>query len=210
MDIRSLCLGALMAGDASGYEIRKMFEDGIFSYFQMASLGSIYPALTKLGQDGLVTFTAQEQENRPDKKVYSLTPEGRRTFLRTLFQTRPGEDRYRSDILFLLSFAHELPVELCEALIDEYAARQEAMLERIHDAPSATVATATTAATPPNTNEAAGQTDAPADDAALCQGAGCDFISGLGEAVCQATLDFIRNNKEPFLTELRNRRSRPS
>ncbi|WP_252509793.1 PadR family transcriptional regulator [Thalassospira sp. TSL5-1] len=178
-----------MAGDASGYEIRKMFEDGIFSYFQMASLGSIYPALTKLGQEGLVTFTAQEQENRPDKKVYSLTPEGRRTFLRTLFQTRPGEDRYRSDILFLLSFAHELPVELCEALIDEYAARQETILDRIQEACPATA---------PN---------APANAENPCQRAGRDFIGGLGEAVCKATLDFISKNKEPFLDELRNRHS---
>ncbi|WP_114087881.1 PadR family transcriptional regulator [Thalassospira profundimaris] len=190
MDIRSLCLGALMAGDASGYEIRKMFEEGIFSYFQMASLGSIYPALTKLGQEGLVTFTAQEQENRPDKKVYSLTPEGRRTFLRTLFQTRPGEDRYRSDILFLLSFAHELPVELCEALIDEYSSRQEVMLEHIREAKC-----------PTKSGPGPENTENP------CQMAGPDFIGGLGEAVCKATLDFIDKNKESFLTELRNRRA---
>ncbi|PKR53139.1 PadR family transcriptional regulator [Thalassospira marina] len=200
MDIRSLCLGALMAGDASGYEIRKMFEEGVFSFFQMASLGSIYPALTKLSQEGLVTFTEQEQENRPDKKVYRLTPEGRRTFLRTLFQTRPGEDRYRSDILFLLSFAHELPVELCEALIDEYAARQEVMLDRITEADGqfnkdTDTNTNTDTKTDPDTSKSA------------CQ-AGCDFIGGLGEAVCRATLDFISKNKKPFLAELRKRRSR--
>jgi DNA-binding PadR family transcriptional regulator len=181
MDMRSLCLGALMAGDASGYEIRKMFEEGEFSFFQMASLGSIYPALTKLSQDGLVTFTEQEQENRPDKKVYHLTPEGRRRFLRTLFQTQPGEDRYRSDILFMLSFADELPVELCEALIDEYATRQEVMLERILSS----------------------QKDA--DNTA-----GCVFLNGLGDAICRTTLDFIVKNKQPFLADIRKRRSRAS
>ncbi|WP_417844651.1 PadR family transcriptional regulator [Thalassospira sp.] len=191
MDIRSLCLGALMAGDASGYEIRKMFEDGVFSFFQMASLGSIYPALTKLSQDGLVTFTEQEQENRPDKKVYRLTAEGRRSFLRTLFQTRPGEDRYRSDILFMLSFADELPVELCEALIDEYAARQELMLDRI-SSPDKHAKTCP---------------DATENDAAH-HDAGCEFISGLGDAVCRATLDFIAKNKQPFLADIRKRRSR--
>ncbi|MEQ5776972.1 MULTISPECIES: PadR family transcriptional regulator [unclassified Thalassospira] len=191
MDIRSLCLGALMAGDASGYEIRKMFEDGVFSFFQMASLGSIYPALTKLSQDGLVTFTEQEQENRPDKKVYRLTAEGRRSFLRTLFQTRPGEDRYRSDILFMLSFADELPVELCEALIDEYAARQELMLDRISSPDK----------------HAKTSPDATENDAAH-HDAGCEFISGLGDAVCRATLDFIAKNKQPFLADIRKRRSR--
>ena len=191
MDIRSLCLGALMAGDASGYEIRKMFEDGVFSFFQMASLGSIYPALTKLSQDGLVTFTEQEQENRPDKKVYRLTAEGRRSFLRTLFQTRPGEDRYRSDILFMLSFADELPVEFCEALIDEYAARQALMLDRISSPDK----------------HAKTSPDATENDAAH-HDAGCEFISGLGDAVCRATLDFIAKNKQPFLADIRKRRSR--
>ncbi|OSQ39742.1 PadR family transcriptional regulator [Thalassospira mesophila] len=190
MDIRSLCLGALMAGDASGYEIRKMFEDGVFSYFQMASLGSIYPALTKLSQDGMVTFTEQEQENRPDKKVYRLTPEGRRTFLRTLFQTRPGEDRYRSDILFMLSFADELPVELCEALIDEYAVRHESMLDRISPAKNQ-----------PSLPENSSEKNTPDDPA-------CAFVSGLGDAVCRATLDFIDKNKDSFLRELRERRLR--
>ena len=39
MDIRTLCLGILTWGDASGYEIKKIFEDRL-SYFYEASYGS--------------------------------------------------------------------------------------------------------------------------------------------------------------------------
>ncbi len=194
MDVRTLCLGALMGGEATGYEIRKMFEDGTFSHFQIASLGSIYPALTKLTQDGLVTFVEHEQENRPDKKIYQLTQEGRRAFLRTLLQTRPAEDRYRSDILFMLTFAEEMPVELTEALIDEFAARHEIMRAQID---------------PDNKDKTAPPTSYGRDEDGTAK-PGCCFVAGLGQAMCEATLKFIRENKQSLLDELRNRKARKS
>ena len=192
MDVRTLCLGALMGGEATGYEIRKMFEDGTFSHFQIASLGSIYPALTKLTQDGLVTFVEHEQENRPDKKVYQLTQEGRRTFLRTLLQTRPAEDRYRSDILFMLTFAEEMPIELTEALIDEFAARHELMSHQID----------------PDNEDKQGSPSTYGRDQNGNPKPGCCFVAGLGQAMCDATLKFIRENKQGLLDELRNFKAR--
>ena len=43
MNVRTLCLGVLSAGEASGYEIKKEIEEGLFSHFIEASYGSIYP-----------------------------------------------------------------------------------------------------------------------------------------------------------------------
>ena len=40
MDVKTLCLGVLTLGDASGYEIRKQFEEGPFAHFFGASYGS--------------------------------------------------------------------------------------------------------------------------------------------------------------------------
>jgi DNA-binding PadR family transcriptional regulator len=190
MDVRTLCLGALMGGEATGYEIRKMFDDGAFSHFQIASLGSIYPALTKLSQDGLVTFVEREQENRPDKKVYQLTSEGRRSFLRTLLQTRPGEDRYRSDILFMLTFAEELPVELTEALVDEFAARHEIMDHRLDD-DIGEIKRDETASDEKNATGECAMTP------------GCRFVAGLGRAMCRATLEYISQNKDGLIEDLK-------
>ena len=48
MNVRTLCLGILSVGEASGYEIKKDIEEGMFSHFIDASFGSIYPALTQL------------------------------------------------------------------------------------------------------------------------------------------------------------------
>ncbi|HYM31795.1 MAG TPA: PadR family transcriptional regulator [Candidatus Cybelea sp.] len=117
MDIKTLCLGLLTFGDASGYEIKKSFE-GELRHFYEASFGSIYPALMRLTKDGLVTCTEQAQVNRPDKKVYRITPAGRMAFLDAL-QQKPPHDRARSDFMAILMFADLLPARHVSDLVDE-------------------------------------------------------------------------------------------
>jgi PadR family transcriptional regulator AphA len=55
MDVRTICLGILTRGDATGYEIKKLFEDDGYQHFVEASFGSIYPALNRLTEEGLVS-----------------------------------------------------------------------------------------------------------------------------------------------------------
>jgi hypothetical protein len=55
MNVRTLCLGILAQHDASGYEIKKAVEEGLFAHFIDASYGSIYPALTQMLGDGHVS-----------------------------------------------------------------------------------------------------------------------------------------------------------
>jgi len=107
MDSKTLCLGALMLGDASGYEIKKTFEDGPFSFFHQTSFGSIYPSLGKLTEQGHVTCDEHEQDGRPDKKVYSLTDSGRAAFIKAL-TVKPKHDRIRSESMYMLFFAQLL------------------------------------------------------------------------------------------------------
>jgi DNA-binding PadR family transcriptional regulator len=121
MDAKTLCLGALQFGDASGYEIKKMFEDGLLGYLHEASFGSIYPALTRLEQEGLATATSMAQEKRPDKKVYRLTAAGREALV-TALKTPPAPDKMRSDFLFTLVLGHMLPPSHLRRLVDERVA----------------------------------------------------------------------------------------
>jgi len=132
MDVRTICLGILTRGDATGYEIKKLFEEGAYSHFLEASFGSIYPALTRLTEEGLVSCRAETQEKRPDRKVYSITQAGRRAFIDALSGPMP-EDKYRSPFLFAMLFAHQLPPEHVHALIDQRIAETEAMLRHLDD-----------------------------------------------------------------------------
>ena len=117
MDIKTLCLGVLTQGEASGYDIKKHFEC-VFSHFYVAGFGSIYPALAELARDGLVECREEPQPNRPDRKVYALTPAGREQFLKALVTT-PPRHRIRSEFFVLLHFAHLLPAERLNEVLDE-------------------------------------------------------------------------------------------
>lgn len=131
MDTRTLCLGVLNRGDASGYEIKKSFEEGPLAHIHEASFGSIYPALTRLAEDGLVEFEAQPQDKRPDKKLYSITASGRAELEHTL-ERDPAPDHVRSDFLFILFFAHLLPVATLRRLIDGRIALYKDILARMN------------------------------------------------------------------------------
>ncbi|MDA1089935.1 MAG: PadR family transcriptional regulator [Proteobacteria bacterium] len=121
MDSKTLCLGALILGDASGYEIKKLFEEGPFSYFHQTSFGSIYPALGKLTEEGLVTCDEFEQDGRPDKKVYSLTDAGRAAF-KTALRGTPARDKIRSESLYMLFFADLMESDHLRDVYDGYLA----------------------------------------------------------------------------------------
>jgi PadR family transcriptional regulator, regulatory protein AphA len=130
MDVRTICLGILTRGDATGYEIKKLFEDGRYSYFVEASFGSIYPALSRLTDDGLVSVRAEAGVRRPDRKVYSITEEGRRAFVSSLNSPLP-DDRFRSPFLFAMMFADFLHGGRVSAMIDTYIAETESKLAQI-------------------------------------------------------------------------------
>jgi DNA-binding PadR family transcriptional regulator len=110
MDVKTLCLGVLVLGDASGYEIKKHFEEGPFSYFHAAGFGSIYPALGALLAEGLVACREVAQDGRPAKKIYSITESGRRAFRRELGKS-PNPDSYRSEALFMMFFGDLLDAD---------------------------------------------------------------------------------------------------
>ena len=130
MDAKTLCLGVLAGGDASGYEIKKAFEEGPFAHIHPTSFGSIYPALAKLTDEGLVSCTELAQDKRPDKKVYAMTESGRGALVTELMEP-PAPDRARSDLLFILFLAHLLPRDWVAELIDQRIAWYEESLERM-------------------------------------------------------------------------------
>lgn len=116
MDAQTLCLGALCLGDASGYEIRKLYEDGPLSHLYAPSFGAIYPALAKLLERHYATVETQSQESRPDKKVYRITETGRAAFKAAIAAPKQP-DMFRSEHLYALYFSPMLSrAEIAEVL----------------------------------------------------------------------------------------------
>ncbi|PXA88386.1 PadR family transcriptional regulator [Nostoc sp. 3335mG] len=130
MNVRTLCLSVLYEGDATGYDIRRMCTEGEFAYFIEASFGSIYPALAKLEEDGLVTSRTVPQDGKPARKVYSITDAGREAFTGEL--TAPlGDDVFRSPFLLLARFVSILPQDVVADRVEEHLDRLRAGREKL-------------------------------------------------------------------------------
>jgi len=129
MDVKNLCLGVLTLGDATGYDIKKTFEQS-FRHFFSAGYGSIYPALAELHKNGLVECREQAQEKLPDKKIYSITEAGQEAFVTALSRTAPRH-KVRSPFLVLMYFAQMLPPDRLRDVLEERLVEVESMLETI-------------------------------------------------------------------------------
>lgn len=181
MDVKTLCLAVLFQREATGYEIKKAFEEGPFAHFQRATFGSIYPALSKLLAEGLAEAEAREQDGRPDKKVYRLTPAGHAAFRRALEQA-PEPDHLRSDMLFLLYFARELAAERVAGLIDGYIASYREQADRIAGCRAERLASG-------------GDIDP-----------GRWLVSGFGVEVYRAAADYLTRNRDALVAGLARER----
>jgi DNA-binding PadR family transcriptional regulator len=75
-------LGILMASPAPlhGYLIKQSIEGSYGGRYFKLSNSSMYPRLAKLESDGYIEGRKEQQENVPDKKVYSITEAGKRRF----------------------------------------------------------------------------------------------------------------------------------
>ena len=116
MDVKTVCLGMLTDGEASGYDLKKQFESS-FGHFFAAGYGSIYPALSALAEQGLVSCEEIPQEGKPDRKVYAITTEGRDFLLDALQNTSPCH-KVRSEFLAMMCFAHLMRPGDVEAVLD--------------------------------------------------------------------------------------------
>jgi PadR family transcriptional regulator AphA len=148
MNVRTLCLGILAQQDASGYEIKKAVEEGLFAHFIDASYGSIYPALTQMLADGHVSVSEDNQPGKPPKKVYSITETGR-VALRKALHVTPKQDKYKSQFLFQALFKADLAPDHLEHVFEEqlaYLRRELAQVEDCSSKPSPDRATSSSMA----------------------------------------------------------------
>ena len=130
MNVKTLCLGILHMGDATGYEINKLASTGPFCHFINASYGSIYPALLKLTDDGHLTWREETEPGNPSRKIYSITESGREE-LRTSLRERPNPDLQKSEFLFLTLFPDLADSGHLSRAVDEQIARLTAEIEML-------------------------------------------------------------------------------
>lgn len=116
MDIKTLCLGILTSGEATGYDLKKHFE-GTFSHFYTAGYGSIYPALADLAESGMVTCTEVTEQGKPAKKVYRITDLGLESFKKALGGNDCPCHKVKSEFLAMMYFAQLMDPQQVSGLL---------------------------------------------------------------------------------------------
>ncbi|WP_210503180.1 PadR family transcriptional regulator [Nocardioides xinjiangensis] len=96
MPLEHALLVALSERSASGLELTRRFEKSL-GFFWHATHQQIYRVLGRMEADGWVSVEVVEQEGRPDKRVHTPSPEGRRVLAEWLATPIPPET-FRSEL----------------------------------------------------------------------------------------------------------------
>jgi len=109
LSTRLVLLGLLRERPLHGYELKQIIEEEMGDWTSIA-FGSIYFALKKMSQEGLIEKVATEQEgNRPSRSIYQITPEGQAAFLSLLREVWGHLERQYFQIDIGLGFIDALP-----------------------------------------------------------------------------------------------------
>ncbi len=176
MDVKTVCLGMLTDGEASGYDLKKHFESS-FGHFFAAGFGSIYPALASLAEKELVSCKCVPQDGKPDRKVYEITSDGRAFLLKALENPAPSH-KIRSEFLAMMCFAHLMPAEHVQTVLNNRIEECEYFAKMISD-----IETSCMHDWPP----------------------GMRFVAGFGKAMADAMKNYVEDNRHLLTDEQQSR-----
>ncbi len=112
-----------------GYELKAAYEQELVPSAQL-NYGQVYTTLERLARDGLVAHEVVSQAERPDKKVYALTAEGRRELQEWLHSPSPIDLDLRNETFVKLVLARRLRDPDPREVI---AVESRACFERLHE-----------------------------------------------------------------------------
>lgn len=107
MSLKYGLLGLLNYGKMSGYDLDKVFKDSL-AFFWRGQTSQIYRELGAMEKSGWITSEIEFQTDKPNKKWYSLTPDGKKELMNWLASPEGAvEDmlHVRSPFLMRLFFA---------------------------------------------------------------------------------------------------------
>src|SRR5258707_2473690 len=127
MSLSHAILGFLNERSLTGYDLKVNCFDTSVVYFWPADQAQIYRTLDKLTEQGFIESTTEYQEDRPNRKVYSITEMGRAE-LRAWLATPQPLPTHREPFLIQLFFGEQLPDKTLIRLLEEQLALHRAQL----------------------------------------------------------------------------------
>ena len=122
-------LGLLTIEPMSGYDLGQTIR-GSIGHFWNESYGQIYPNLKKLAADGLVSAKAEKQKGKPERRIYSITREGRERLANWL-AVPPQAEVPRNELLLKLFFGAQVSPDISIGYIERMAESERSSIQLI-------------------------------------------------------------------------------
>lgn len=133
MSLEHAIMGFLSYRSMSGYDLKSIFDISV-RHFWPADQSQIYRTLSRLAERGWANIEVVEQDDRPDRKVYHLTKEGRGELHRWLAEPLALKGQ-RIPALVQVFFAGQLSDEEVLAIFRGYVESMRSALATLQAVP---------------------------------------------------------------------------
>ncbi len=107
-----IILANLMLSSCHGYEIKKVLKG------MNVNNNTLYPLLRSLQEKGYVTMELQIQENKPSRKVYTITEEGKNHLFDIINDFDEAKASSNDEFYLRVAFFQFIPTENIEKILD--------------------------------------------------------------------------------------------
>lgn len=136
MSLKHGLLGLLNYGSMTGYELDKIFNDSL-GFFWQGKTSQIYRELNAMEKCAWLSSEHVVQDDKPNKKIYTITDSGKSELLTWLSDKRIVEDytKIRSSFLMRIFFAGETNEQSTVSFIQQFRGTHLTKLEKMRDVP---------------------------------------------------------------------------
>jgi DNA-binding PadR family transcriptional regulator len=127
MERKLLLLGLVRDNEMHGYQINEMLDIHLGSSAHITK-PTAYRLLNQMAEDGWIRFREEQVGNRPQRRIYSITPEGEQTFQQILRQCLGNFELPELRSSVCLAYLDQLPKRDAAQLLGQ---RREMMQEAL-------------------------------------------------------------------------------
>ena len=130
MSLTYAIVSVLVSAPSSGYDLAKRFNpsvEGSVGFFWSASFQQIYRELSRLEEKQWLQAESVQQENRPDKRIYTVTALGKQQLCQWIAESEEMAP-IKDDLLVKLYAGHLVP---CQTIVAKLEAHHQQHQQRL-------------------------------------------------------------------------------
>lgn len=132
MEKKLLLLGLLLSHEMHGYQLNEILQHNPGTPISLKK-SNAYKLLSDMEKDGWVTHTQEQEGNRPQRRVYSVTEDGEAAFYRILRENLASQPSPEFPGVVGLDFLYLLPTEEATALLETRLEFVEEKFQQLDD-----------------------------------------------------------------------------